>query len=62
MLPEIHEAKLRKIWSYVSELGEVASMIEMPQHAKEVASMTLCHLNKCTYFANDCTNCQKAAG
>ena len=40
MLPEVHEANVRKIWSYVSELREVASMIEMPQHAKEAASMT----------------------
>ena len=40
MLPEIHEAKLRKMRSYVSELREVAPMIEMPQHAKEIASMT----------------------
>ena len=40
MLPETHEAKLRKMRSYVSELREAAPMIEMPQHAKEVASMT----------------------
>ncbi len=40
MLPEIHEAKLRKMRSYVSELRELTSMIELPQHAKEVASMT----------------------
>lgn len=40
MLPEFHEAKLRKMRSYVTELREVAPNTEMPQHAKEVASMT----------------------
>ena len=40
MLPEIHEAKLRKLRSYASELREVTAIIQMPQHVEEVASMT----------------------
>jgi len=40
MLPEIHEAKLRKMRSYASELREATAIIQMPQHVEEVASMT----------------------